>query len=191
MIEAVFFGTAALGVVIALIVQARRRKQFSAQTVLEAPVLQRRLIVTALVIGLAVMSALFAVMGASVEAWPFAAGATAVCAVLILSLVLTRKPLAIVRFDGKELSCGATRIDVTQPFVLHTAVKLPVVRRSHPWMFVTVEQGVSSLVFCFPWELQFGVTAESTGSLPSHMLDWRGAVILERLKTISSPSGSS
>lgn len=190
MIEAIFYGSAVFGVVAALIGRHLRRKQVSAAVSIDAPVVQRRLIVTALLIGVAVMSALFAAMAVSLEAWPMAIGAAAVSAVFVLSLVLTRKPISILRYDGElrvlsNLADGVgTRIDLTRPIRLHSAIKMPAIRRSHPWMVVTVEQDATSISFCFPWELAAGVPSRQNDPLPAVMLDWRGAVIFERLNKL-------
>lgn len=185
MIEALFYGVPTLGIIAALVGRAMLRRKVSAAAVVEAPVARRRLIVTALLVCLALLSGLFAAMGVSLEAWPFASGAAAVSALLVAALWLTRKPIAVVRFDGTHLTDGHTSIVLSQPFELSSAIKIPAAipaMRGHPWQFVTVRQNAQSLAFCFPWELGLSGNAQPTSeAIPKLVLDWRGAVIFERL----------
>lgn len=87
-------------------------------------------------------------MAATLEAWTAALLLAGVSVGLAIALRLTRKPLAVVRFDGGEhvLSVtsgeGLTRIELGQPFRLRSDLKVPLLpRRQTPWMVVTLEQG--------------------------------------------------
>jgi hypothetical protein len=116
-------------------------------------------------------------------------------------LWFTRKPLGVVRFDGERhlLSCpeaaGPKQFDLRQPFTLSTRVFVPMVAahvRGGPSMIVTVEQVGTSLTFWFPWtlrELGSPVTSTTSEALPALRLDWRGAVILERLRLLARRAG--
>lgn len=55
-------------------------------------------------------------------------------------------------------------------------------------MLVIVGQGDTRFMFCHPWTpAQLGSTTseQTTDSLPEARLDWRGALVLERLRTFS------
>lgn len=192
--KAIVLGLTAVIVVGLLIWQEGKRRRVTKAQVIDAPVARRRLIVTAALAGLCLMGGLFSVMAASTDNWGPAFGFVAMSVAGGAALWFTRKPVGVLRLDSSQQTLGylaqgaATQIDLRQPFRLHSAIKtsmLPSRLRGDPFMVVTVEQGVSSIAFCFPWtlrELSALPSASTAEPLPPVMLDWRGAVILERLR---------
>ncbi len=140
-------------------------------------------------------------MAASISNWAFAL----VCAGLFIAggtvLWSTRKPLGALRLDADQLlpshvaDSAAARLELSQPFSLDATVKCPLVR-GNPSMVVTVTQSASSLRYWFPWKMREVGTppsAQTAEPLPTTRVDWRGAVILERLRVLAAgaqPPGS-
>lgn len=187
-----FFLGVAIVVTALLVAQERRRRAMSKAEIIEAPVAQRRLIVSALIVGMAVFFAFFAAMAVQIEAWGGAAGFGGVALLFAGVFFFTRKPKALLRLEPTQLLDGTTRIDLAQPFVLHSALKhglVPVNQlRGTPWMVVSVLQDTQAISFCFPWTVhELNATpSEETRELPVLMLDWRGSLIFERLRKLAS-----
>jgi hypothetical protein len=192
--QTLVFGGVGFVVIVVLVFRELGRRKIRAAPVVEAPVVQRRLIVTALVASLGLLFGAFAGMAASIEEWVPSLVLGAFCAAFFGSLWFTRKPLAAVRLDSDQLTSvvGAvtTRIALAEPFTITSKLKLPLLpRRGLPWMLVTVDQGPSSISFCFPWGFaQLGATPTQTSEpLPFLLLDWRGGEIFERLRSSHRP----
>jgi len=200
--EYVLFGAIALTVLGLLVWQECTRRQVNQARLIEAPVARRSLIVTAAIAGPTLLSGLLAAMAASLSSWPFAL----VCAGLFVAggavLWATRKPMGVLRLDADRLLLSyvgdgaATQLELSHPFSLDATVKLPLLLRGNPSMVVTVTQGGSSLRYWFPWtmrEIGTPPSAQTAESLPAIRVDWRGAVILERLRALAAgarPPGS-
>ncbi len=186
-----------VGLIVAALLGAQeyRRRIVSKASVVEAPAAQRRLIVTALFVSVALVCAAFATLAALSSSWVPALVFAAIAVGLCVILLLTRKPLGVLRLDAEQRELRAsvrevvTRVDLGQPFQLRSDVKLSLYPRSQPWMLVTVEQDASTIAFCFPWtmrELASMPSTQTSAPLPVLMLDWRGALILERLRKLAS-----
>ncbi len=199
--DLIVYGTVAAIVVGLLVAQELRRRRQNEQPVIEAPVARRSLIATAALAGPTVLLGGLALMMMSIESWSQALVLSVLTAAGCAALWFTRKPLGVVRFDGERQllsfseAAGTKQFDLRQPFTLSTRVLVPVVAaqvRGGPSMIVTVEQVGSSLTFWFPWtprELGSPVTSTTSEALPALRLDWRGAVILERLRLLATARG--
>lgn len=106
------------------------------------------------------------------------------------------RAMGVLRLDADQrllvyVACATrTQLDLSQPFTLDATIKIPLLRRD-PSMVVTVTQGASTLCYWFPWtlrELGNAPSAQTSESLPALRVDWRGAVILERLRALAAES---
>ncbi|MFO0598627.1 MAG: hypothetical protein U0228_25190 [Myxococcaceae bacterium] len=195
MIEALVYASVAAIVIGALAAQAVRRRRVEKQAIIEAPVAQRRLIVTSLLAGLGVVALLFAVMAVSIEGYSFAAGSGTIALALFGSLFFTRKPQAVVTFDSTARTLmsvtgpNTVKVDLAKPFRMNQWLWRPALRRGDQFVIVSVEQEQSLITFCFPWSFK-DLTATpketTTGALPFVLLDWRGSIIFERLRQAQS-----
>ena len=196
--DVLVFGTVAVIVVGLLLRQEVGRRRLKDAPIIEVPISRRSLIATAAIAGPTVLLGGLSLMMVSIESWSQALVFAVLTAAGGVLLWFTRKPLGVVRCDGTRHvlnfseAPGTKQFDLRQPFKVGTRVFIPLVGarvRGGPSMIVTVEQGDTSLTFWFPWTLrEFGAPVGGTTSeaLPPLRLDWRGALIVERLRTLET-----